>query len=66
MEDLRGIVEGIPVEVAGPLVRTAKPFLNAAAVDQVTAVLMPERKPSRKERRAAPRRQKQAGRPKAD
>ena len=59
--DLRGIVEGIPVDVVGPLVRTVKPYLNAGAADQVRRVLLPERQPSRKERRAA-RRQRQAAR----
>src|SRR6266404_6648173 len=59
LDDLRGIIEGIPVEVVGPIVRVSKPYLNAAASEQVMNVLNPEPKPkrSRKERREERRRQ---------
>jgi len=58
LDDLRGIVEGIPVEAVGPLVRVSKPYLNAAAFDRVMSVVNPEPKPkrSRKERREERRR----------
>ncbi len=56
LDDLHRIVEGIPVEVVGRLVRTAKPFLNAGVAETVMNVLMPRPKQSRKERRAARRR----------
>jgi hypothetical protein len=62
LDDLRGIVEGIPVDVVGPLVRTVKPYLNAGAAAQVKAMLLPEPKPSRRARRAALRRQRQSAR----
>ena len=58
LDDLRGIVEGIPLDVVGPVVRTAKPYLNANMAETVKDVLMPEppkRKRSRKERRTARR-----------
>jgi hypothetical protein len=58
LDDLHRIVEGIPVEVVGRLVRTAKPFLNAGVAETVMNVLMPEPKASRKERRAERRRQR--------
>jgi hypothetical protein len=61
LDDLHGIVDGIPVDVAGPLVRNAKPFLNAKVADLVMGELLRAPKPSRKERRAARRRQQQAG-----
>jgi hypothetical protein len=60
LDDLRGIVEGIPLDVLGPAVRAAKPYLNANMAETVRNVLSPDpppkRKVSRKERRAARRR----------
>jgi hypothetical protein len=62
LDDLRGIVEGIPLDVLGPAVRAAKPYLNASMAATVKNVLMPDpppkRKASRKERRAAQRRRR--------
>jgi hypothetical protein len=60
LDDLRGIVEGIPVDAMGPVVRVTKPYLNANAVDTIMSVLKPEPKPklSRKERREARRRRR--------
>ena len=60
LDDLRGIVEGIPLDVAGPLVRTTKPFLNKGAFDLVLGELMPKPAPrrSRQERREARRRRR--------
>jgi hypothetical protein len=62
LDDLRGIVEGIPLDVVGPMVRTTKPYLNANAVKTVVSVLNPEpnAQRSRKERREARRRRKVA------
>ena len=62
LDDLRGIVEGIPLDVLCPAVRAAKPYLNASMAATVKNVLMPDpppkRKASRKERRAAERRRR--------
>jgi hypothetical protein len=41
LDDLRGIVEGIPLDVVGPVVRTAKPYLNANMFETVKNVIMP-------------------------
>jgi len=60
LDDLRGIIEGIPLDVVGPVVRAAKPYLNANMAETVQSVFrldpLPTRKRSRKERRAARRR----------
>src|SRR4029077_16022530 len=57
LDDLRGIVEGIPLDVVGPVVRAAKPYLNSNMAETVKHILSaqppPKRKLSRKERRAA-------------
>ena len=60
LDDLRGIVEGIPLDVVGPMVRTARPYLNANMAETVRNVLMPDLAPtlSRKERREARRRRR--------
>jgi hypothetical protein len=60
LDDLRGIVEGIPVDAVGPVVRVTKPYLNAIALNTIMSVLNPEPKPklSRKERREARRRRR--------
>jgi hypothetical protein len=60
LDDLRGIVEGIPVEAVGPLVRVSKPYLNANAMETIMNVLNPPPKPKRsgKERRAERRRRR--------
>jgi hypothetical protein len=62
LDDLRGIVEGIPVDALGPVVRATKPFLNANALETIRSVLNPEPKPklSRNERREARRRRRKA------
>jgi len=60
LDDLRGIVEGIPLDVLGPAVRAAKPYLNLNMAETVRNVFNPDpppkRKVSRQERRAARRR----------
>jgi hypothetical protein len=60
LDDLRGIVEGIPLDVVGPVVRTAKPYLNANMFETVKNVIMPDpaRKRSRKERKEERRRRR--------
>jgi hypothetical protein len=66
LNDLSGIVEGIPLDVLGPAVRAAKPYLNANMAETVRNVLCPDpppkRKVSRKERRAARRKRAEAAR----
>jgi hypothetical protein len=58
LDDLHGIVDGIPVEAAGRLVRVSKPYLNVRAMETIVREVMPTPKPklSRKERREARRR----------
>jgi hypothetical protein len=48
LDDLRGIVEGIPLDVVGPVVRTAKPYLNANMAVTVQNVFRADPPPKRK------------------
>ena len=61
LDDLRGIVEGIPVDAVGPVVRVTKPYLNANAMDTIMSVLNPKPEPKLSRGTAGRRRRAEMG-----